>query len=197
MVLCSLDDFDDKRHCVPQIETENKKMASSIRCYFSKEPQTTPSMNNTQRLHKGLDLREDPLGYYIQLDYIETSQIEPPKAGVIFYTCSDSHQLSNMAGNTRISGEYRLGNASCVCAEPTGTAGGTSPHQKYHQILRGESSSWEDLRTLVQRIKVGTIRPTLSYQNPQVKPLPIQFRDWLIMGWKIVKRDVLRFKAVF
>jgi hypothetical protein len=168
---------------------------SCIRCYFGSKPKNwVLSKNGTQELYLGESLNESPKGFYIDCLYQEIQHFSIPKENIDFFEIKDYHQVDQTNSNKRLSGEYKLGSAHAVCCVPT-TTGGKS--ERFHQEMTLKGPSWDDLQELHRRLRSGTIRPIVSYENPQVKPLPIQFLDWLRIGLKIVKRDVLGFRGVY
>jgi hypothetical protein len=170
---------------------------ATIRYYFQSKPQGTKPAPEKK---DGLYYENRPLctssdGFYIEYLYQEVDSFKPSKSSLAdFFSVCDYHDVIGTKTNTRISGEYSLRSAKGTCDAPKSVGGKT---ERLHQCITIRGSSWEDVQELVRKIKVGSILPILSYENQQIKPLPAQFYDWLVMGARILKRDILRFRGVY
>lgn len=154
--------------------------------------------NGTGETYLGQDLKEDTRGFYIIINNTEASIFTPPRGvSIEHFSIQDYHEIISTNGNHRQIGVYTLGGATAICKTTHTTGGNTPATTRLHQPITVSGHCWEDVQELVMRIKAGTILPKIPHDEPQIKPLPVQFYDWLVMGVKIIKRDVLRFKGIY
>jgi hypothetical protein len=148
----------------------------------------------------GLYVKEDGYGHFVEMN-IES--LTAPIPEIMKYCDRISAKgvilFSHRSEGKRTPGIYSMAGAKLtLLAEQAESSGGHhSTVTGYSHNFTCEGTNFEEVRDIINRVMIGTILPKISHAKPQIKPLPYEFYDWVIAGWRILKRDVLRYKGVF
>lgn len=171
----------------------------NYRFYLSNEGkgliQVIPRLTDTMM---GLYVKQDGFGHFVEMN-IDSLTTERPEITKYSKSISVRGKITFYPRNERVPGIYCLGSSKLTLSatQAVSSGGVHSTITSYFQDYTCEGIDFVEVQYLIRRVAEGSILPQEAHNKPQVKTLPIQFRDWIMMGWRLVRRDLFRCKGVY
>lgn len=181
---------------------QNRKLEPKImnhRFYLKDEGkgliEVTPRLPD---MFMGLYVKQDGFGHFVEMN-IDSLTAGRPEIAKYSKNISAKGKITFYPRNERTPGIYCFGSSKLTLSatQAVSSGGAHSTITSYFQDYTCEGIDFLEVQYLIRRVMEGSILPREAHNKPQVKPLPIQFRDWVMMGWRLVRRDLFRCKGVY